>query len=214
MAQGRPSRIRPAGLWIAVLGPDGSGKSALIAELIPAVSQHFAAVERFHLRPHLLPGSVSASSANTAPHSLQPRGGLLSAVKILYLLADYWLGFVFRVSPLLAQSKLVLFDRYFHDILIDPHRLRYGGPQWLARCAARAIPPPHLVFILDAPPQMLQSRKQEVSAEESLRQAEAYRALAKSEFLRGRAVLIDASRPLTEVVSSCKHAIEEWLAKL
>ena len=55
------------------------------------------------------------------------------------------------------------------------------------------------MFILDAPPDVLQSRKQEVPFEESVRQRTAYRRL-KGEY--ARAVIIDASEPLDKVVAS------------
>ena len=91
-----------------------------------------------------------------------------------------------------------MFARYYHDLLADPARYRYGGSLLLARLLGKLLPQPDLVFILDAPADVLQSRKQEVPFEESVRQRTAYRCL-KGEYKR--AYIIDASVPLDKVVA-------------
>ncbi|MGA7342876.1 MAG: hypothetical protein WBE72_06290 [Terracidiphilus sp.] len=216
-AQGNPSPgfsggIRPSGLWVSFLGPDGSGKSSVIARYVPSMEPYFRGVRQFHLRPGLLRGTAAAQIPNTDPHGQEPRGWLASTAKALYFWADYTLGYWFRVRPLLARSQLVVFDRYYHDLPIDARRFRYGGPRWLARLIARLIPLPDLMLVLDAPPDLLQARKQEVTAEESVRQSEAYRAVALSDSVRGRAVLVDASQPLEQVVRDCKVRTLDLLA--
>ena len=79
-----------------------------------------------------------------------------------------------------ARSTLVLYDRHFTDILIDPRRYRYGGPRWALRLNAWLAPRPDLVLLLDAPAETLQARKQEVPFAETARQRALYR-----EFVRG-----------------------------
>ena len=203
--------VQPAGLFVAVLGPDGSGKSSVIEQYLSALAPAFRRTAGFHLRPRLFRGSSAAGTDNTNPHGQIPRGALMSAAKLLFLWADYLLGYCLRVRPLLVRSTLVVFDRYYQDLLIDARRFRYGGPRWLARLVAKLIPMPDLMLVLDAPAHVLQARKQEVSAQESARQAEAYRAVANSPALRGHAVLVDAARPLEQVVHQC---VDETLALL
>jgi thymidylate kinase len=215
---GRPVRgirrwIQPAGLCVAILGPDGSGKSSVIEQYVRSMSPFFSATRKFHLRPYLFGASAGGGTPNTDPHGQTPRGSLASMVKALYLWADYGLGYYLRLYPLLAGSALVIFDRYYYDLLIDTRRFRYGGPRWLVGLIARLIPRPDMVLILDAPAEVLQARKQEVPVQESARQVEAYRALAKSATIRGRAVLVDASRPLEEVVRQCVDGTLALLAE-
>jgi len=149
--------------------------------------------------------------AITEPHGLPPRGPLMSTAKLLYLWVDYVIGYLLRVRPRMVRSTFVIFDRYYHDLLIDARRFRYGGPKWLAKIIGHLIPLPDLILILDAPADVLQSRKQEVAKEESERQAFAYRILAQSAQLRPRSVLIDATESLDQVVHGCVRATFEWL---
>jgi len=90
----------------------------------------------FHLRPRVFAGGGTAVLQVTAPHALPARGKLASLAKLGYFISDYVAGYVLRVWPLAIRSTLVLFDRYFHDLLVDPHRYRYGGSMLFARWAA------------------------------------------------------------------------------
>jgi thymidylate kinase len=189
--------VAPTGLHVVFLGPDGSGKSTIIAAVCKEMGRAFRRVHHQHLRPRLLMRGRHVGVV-TDPHSKPPRGLLGSTVKLLLFWLDYALGSAMWFFPRKVRSTLLVFDRYYHDILADPLRYRYGGSPGLARFLGRAVPQPDLLFILDAPAHLLQQRKQEIPLNEGKRQRKAYLAL-QSEFKDVR--VIDVSQPLEKVVA-------------
>lgn len=131
------------------------------------------------------------------PHALPPRGVIASCAKLLHWVVDYACGYWCAIRLLLARSCLVLFDRYYHDVLVDPRRYRFGAPMCMARWARRWVPQPELWLLLDAPAQVLQARKREVPLLETARQRDAYRLLLQSEV---NVAVIDAAQPLRDTV--------------
>ena len=107
-----------------------------------------------------------------------------------------------------AKNTLLIFDRYYLDLAIDPMRYRFQGPGWLVRQVGKLVPQPDLYILLDAPAEVLQSRKREVSLAESIRQRQAYFDVV-SKMKNG--IVLDASRPLDEVVAQVNSAIlQPW----
>lgn len=202
--------LQPTGAVVVFLGADGSGKSSVIERVLADLAPVFRRIRYLHLRPRLLDGGPVAALPVTQPHALAPRGRVASTAKLAWLLLDYVAGYFLRVWPLACRSTLVAFDRYFHDLLVDPQRYRYGGPPALARWAARCVPPPDLWVLLDAPTAILQARKSEVSPEESERQREDYLRFIAT---RREAVVVDASRELNEVAAEAARAVLDFLAR-
>lgn len=183
--------------FVALLGCDGSGKSAVIAQ----VTQQFHAagipVVCGHWRPVALPGKSADSLSATDPHGKPPHGTVKSILKLGWLWFNWWLGW-WRGLRNASRDGLVLFDRFHGDLLIDPRRYRYGGSLWLARLASRLMPQPDLILYLDAPPEVLLARKQEVSREALERSRECYLQFGKK---HRQFILIDVNRPLDEVIT-------------
>src|SRR5271165_6041118 len=111
------------GLWVAIFGPDGAGKSAVIKRLAHQPSLPFHGFQQFHFRP-IFRRRWNDSRPVTQPHAKPPRSVLASIFKLLYWLANCWFGYVATIRPARVDSRLVIFDRYFDDILIDPQRYR------------------------------------------------------------------------------------------
>ena len=199
---------RPTGVMLGFLGPDGVGKSSVIAEVERQIAPAFRKQARFHLRPHF--GKPQGTSVTVEdPHSGQPRGLSGSMAKLALWWLDYVSGYVRGVYPKLIRSTLVVFDRYADDLAVDPRRYRYGGPLWMARLLGRTVPRPDLMFVLVADPEVIQARKAEVPLAETTRQVEEYRKLAQ----RKGVILIDAGRPLEEVVSNIVEETLTWMEK-
>ena len=199
--------LKPTGLIIVFLGPDGVGKTTVGEGIKTSIMPAFRKLSCFHLRPY----SFTRSSSNfkqsidvTDPHKLETRNQLSSIVKLFYFLADYIFGYLLIVRPLKVRSTLVVFDRYYHDLLIDPKRYRYGAPLWIAKLVGWFIPKPDLFVILDAPTAVIQHRKQEVSIEETERQRLAYLEFAKQ---NANCVVLDTSSTLAEAVNAGSEVI-------
>jgi hypothetical protein len=84
-------------------------------------------------------------------------------------------------------SGLIMFDRYFQDLLVDPIRYRYGGPMWLPRLLNAFVPPPDLLLlVLDAAEEVILSRKRELPPVELRRQRASYQSGAAWRYDRRR----------------------------
>jgi thymidylate kinase len=132
------------GLGVAVLGPDGAGKSTLVNGI----------QERF-----IFP---------VQPVYMGLTGGLLRYVDKLRLPFLVVPGriFIFWCRYLIAcyhqlRGRLVVFDRYILDYSVPPpyplNRLQ-KGIRWID---GHSIPLPNLVFVLDAPGELMFQRKGE-----------------------------------------------------
>ncbi|MGA9566182.1 MAG: hypothetical protein WBS19_11710 [Candidatus Korobacteraceae bacterium] len=198
------------GLWVVLLGPDGAGKSSVIEGLGSGVAAGFAGCETYHLRPSFL-RCKRARAPNCNPHGRAARGALISTIKLVYLLAANWLGYLRVVRPRLSRGTLVLFDRYFPDCLVDPVRYRLPRScRRLTELVAAMIPQPDLCVVLDAPADALWERKHEVSRAETERQRSTYAVLG-SKFRN--VTVVDAARALPEVVNDViERIIERHLA--
>jgi thymidylate kinase len=202
--------VRPTGAWIAFMGPDGCGKSVVIGAVKQQFAPAFRDVLSFHLRPRALPGGAVAGTAVTDPHGQAPRGLIASIAKAFYLAADYFLGYAMQIAPALCRTRLILFDRYIYDLLVDSKRVRYGGPSWLLGLVARVVPRPDLIILLDAPAEILWSRKQEVPFDEVVRQRSAYLELARR---LPSTVVVNASQPVADVIQEVYRALIAHLSR-
>lgn len=183
--------------FIAFLGCDGSGKSAVIQGVAARLEAEGHPVTLGHWRPKPFASSSGGTpSAADDPHGQAPRGFASSILKLGWLWLNWWVAW-FQYLRRDSRKGFVLFDRYHADLLVDPRRYRYGGPMWLANLASRWMPQPDRVIFLDAEPVVLLSRKQEVDEASLTRSRSGYLNFCKS---HPRFGIIDASKPLDQVV--------------
>jgi hypothetical protein len=155
--------------------------------------------------------ALDAQVVQPHPPGKPPHNLPASLLKLGLWWADFTLfGYLLSVYPRMVKSTLVVLDRYYQDLLVHPDGYRYGGPLWLARLVGRLVPPPHLVILLDAPPEVIQARKQELPFEETAKQREAY-----LEVVEGlpNAHVVDASQSLDEVVDEAERIILDYMAR-
>jgi hypothetical protein len=168
------ARVGGGGLSLALVAPDGAGKSTLAAGLRDA-----------------LPVPVCVVYMGMR-HDVAGRG---PDVWVLPRLVRQWRRYlVGRYN--VARGRVVIFDRYSYDALLpgprahDPLR---RARRWLF---SHALPPPHVGVLLDAPGEVMFRRKGEHDVHSLERRRAHYLQLAARV---PQLVVVDATRPPEEV---------------
>ncbi len=173
--------FRRPGYMIAILGTDGSGKSAIYHGIYEHLENAFHNKLYYrHLRPHLLPdiaillGKREKSDKSDVcknPHAGGSSGVIMSIVRLVYYLQDYIWGYLIKIWPLIStQSAVFVMDRYYYDYYIDQTRSKTNLPYWIIRFFDFFVPSPDIIVCLGGDPKMIFDRKPETSLEEVTRQ--------------------------------------------
>jgi len=198
--------LNPTGLVIGVLGPDGSGKTTVMNQVKIDMEGAFRKIAQYHL----FPVPIKEGVVNTDPHGKKKRDFIMSLAKLCYFIFIYNKGWINLVLPKKIRSTLIIFDRYFDDILIDPARYRNGTPTWVVKAIRIFIPQPDLWIVLDCPTEIIQARKAEVSPEETERQRKAY--ISRSKELNN-CILVDTNREVRIISVKICNFMCEYLNK-
>lgn len=184
----RPPRADVApGLTIALLGPDGAGKSTLAAGILETSP---APVRVFYL---------GVSREEPWVRCLQRLPGGVLLVRTLMVRLAVW-----RASRHARRGGVAVFDRHPLDLLIQPPAQSIRG-RVTRIILCRAAPVPDLVVVLDAPGEQLYTRKREHSVAELEDARDGYRRLAAR---LPAARLLDATQPPEAVLRQAIDMLE------
>lgn len=191
-----------SGRFIAIVGPDGVGKTTLAKELL---GSWIGGRAYFHFRPPLLrplpekPTGIGRFVAYKAPTS---GSRLLGWVRIAMSFVRCWSGYVIRILPAKRKGTLVVSDRWTYGYIVEPHTLKYFGPTWLANLAIRCMPQPDLVVQLWAQPRVIMARKTELSVDQIRKEQGLLERIPAQ-----RVMLLDATRSPSQLASEVLEAL-------
>ncbi|TPE42980.1 nucleoside/nucleotide kinase family protein [Pontibacter mangrovi] len=170
------SILKPPGLVVGILGRDGSGKSTFVNEITKTLGGCFSNTITFKRHPKIFYKELIFKKGEdyhfSKPHLYKERGYMASFLKLNLLLVEFLVGYWLKVFPLKRKAFLILYDRYFIDVLADPLRYRIKGNKLFIKMIHYILPQPDIWIILDLSTEVLMQRKQELTFEmsEKLRQ--------------------------------------------
>ena len=188
----RTRTFRTPGLTVALLAPDGAGKTTLARSLGEAF---YLPTRYIYMGTNTNSGSVTLPTTRLLAKVNDKRRPLVRALGALNSLVEQ--GVRYRVGAYHRRcGRLVVFDRYVAGSLIGAQQggtLRKRLRHWATRLLC---PPPDMLIYLDAPAEVLYQRKQEHSPELLERQRQRY-----LQILDGvaRTAIIDARREPEQV---------------
>jgi len=157
---------------LALFGPDGSGKSTVADICQKNLERSNIQVIRLHWRPRVIPSlkkNYETLSFNN-PDSLKTRNYFISFFCYLYFFIDFLLFQFIYYKKYKNKNTVIIYERFFYDILIHPRRYRLKKIQWLGFLLCRLLRRPELIFVLEGSSKIIQNRKPELSQEEIERQ--------------------------------------------
>ena len=179
---------------VSFMGVDGSGKSTLIELLRKKLKNKFRKIKYIHLRPYLI--LLDKSTVQSNPHNSKATWPmLLNFVRILYWLIIYKFFFLLFANN---SKQLIIFDRYAHDIMIDPIRYKFNLPINITKFILNLFPNPNLWIVLNAPIKVLEKRKKELPTKELRKQIRSYLNFAKQ---RKNSIVINTNNSIQSSLS-------------
>lgn len=213
--------LYPQGIFLSVSGPDGSGKTTVIDMVLTQLRAIYgdSAVYYAHFRPTMLPRIAEVAKKTRAvetvdedydrPHRAKPSGLIGSAARLGYYWLDYMGGYFRSVHPVLRRREVMLFDRYYFDMIADSFRSRIALPLPLLLTIGRILPLPRYAFFINVEPEEIHRRKQELTVEQIVALNERYNNLVQRGWLiriNNNGAPEEASAAIVDRIIADRHA--------
>lgn len=167
------------GFTITFSGVDGAGKSTVISTICPLLEKRFRKpVKVLRHRPSIFPIlSVWTKGKQRAEQEVVnalPRTGtnislLSSLFRFSYYFLDYFLGQFFVYFRYIKRGYIVVYDRYYFDLIVDDKRSNIQLPSVLTKQGYKFLLKPRYNFFLYEDVAVIRQRKKELP-ENAIRQ--------------------------------------------
>ncbi len=226
------------GLIIAFIGPDGAGKSSIIAALRQKLKQQGLSTKVAYMGPW--GGSILKLRKiffwlNPSPYrsdykdfyagkrkdkpcrlkGLQKwKFNFRCAVYYFFLLMEMKTRWIVRVLPALRRGQIVLADRYIYDILTGYKNRPMDYQQGIRKRICKKYPRPDIGVLLQCEPEIIFSRKSQLSHAQLEHSQQVYKEIAESFHFQ----ILETSASIEDTVAGLEKtiipAIREQMIKL
>lgn len=208
----RLARLRGRrGVVVAVLGPDGVGKSTLLRSLSGRLTEMRYMTDVVYMGPwgqSILPVSAARRVIGRPGEPSRklgwfPAASLRWVAYLAVLAAEFAARWLFRARPARRRADIVLCDRYLYDVLVGYKNRVSPRGEWMRTVLCRVYPRPHATVLLCAPAEAVAERKDQLSTAAAGEVAAAYERAAK----RVNMIKIDASQSSQAVEEAVLEAL-------
>ena len=207
---GKKLALRP-GFSIAVIGPDGAGKTTFISTLEAVLNENGIETRTVYFGPWeraCLPSSKWLRNLGADPLDIGENSPARRTVakllksylrRILFyinFLPEMWARYFVRLWPAVLDRHIVLLDRHAVDLVTGYYNQPMQNCEWIRSLLARLSPRPRMLILLDNDAEVIWQRKKEFSLtliESSLRR---YREAAQAYGM----IVIKTERPPEQLV--------------
>ena len=184
-----------------LVGPDGVGKTTIAQALL---AEHRGPAGYFHFLPPTSGALAHAPDDGSIPRPKAHAAGspVIGWIRLLRNAMRCWVGYLRTVRPALKRRWLVVGDRWLYGYLVQPHAMKFYGPDLLARGIVRLLPRPDLIVNLAAPAPVIRERKQELTLTQIEREL-----IAWAELPLPNVQTLDATRTPQAIVQEIVQAL-------
>ncbi len=168
-----PLATLPRGSMV-VVGPDGAGKSTLVASLAQLAEDAGVDVSRWHFKPGVLLERRDDGVAVEDPHAQAARPVLSAVARTALVWLDFLAGWLTSWRSA-SRRGLLLLERPWLDQAVDPRRYRLPPlTVQVVKALGRALPKADFCVQMVGDPTSIDRRKPEIGEEEVRRQQNAW----------------------------------------